>query len=173
VHPITALQTEYSLWTRNPELAVLQNCRDLGVAFVAFSPLGRGFLADALTTPADVAALPEKDIRRPMPRFTPGHFERNLALLPPLRALAADVGATPAQLALAWLMHQGDDILPIPGTRSAEHLKEDLGADGLKLSPEQLQALGSLINTATVSGHRYAEQARREVDTEDIATPAG
>ena len=173
VHPITALQTEYSLWTRNPELGVLQTCRDLGVAFVAFSPLGRGFLADALTAPADVAALPEKDIRRPMPRFTPEHFQRNLALLPPLRALAADVGATPAQLALAWLLHQGDDILPIPGTRSAAHLKEDLGADGLQLSPDQLQALGNLINTATVSGHRYAEQARREVDTEDIAQPAG
>ncbi len=168
VHTITALQTEYSLWTRNPEIAVLQACRDLGVAFVAFSPLGRGFLADALTSPADVQALPEKDIRRPMPRFTPEHFERNLALLPRLRALAAEAGCTPAQLALAWLLHQGQDILPIPGTRSADHLLEDLGADGVRLSPQQLAAVGALINTDTVSGHRYAEQARREVDTEDL-----
>ena len=169
VHPIAALQTEYSLWTRNPEIAVLQACRDLGVSFVAFSPVGRGFLAGALPDVAAVQALPEKDIRRPMPRFAPEHFARNLPLLADYRRLAADAGCTPAQLALAWLLQQGDDILPIPGTRTVEHLHENLGAADVRLSADVLAELDALINPATVSGHRYAEQARREVDTEDFA----
>ena len=169
VHPVTALQTEYSLWTRNPEIAVLQACRELGVAFVAFSPLGRGFLADALPDLAAAQALPEKDIRATMPRFTAAHFARNLALLAQLRQLAGEVGGTPAQLALAWLLHQGEDILPIPGTRSVAHLRENLGAADLALPAEVIERLGALIHPDTVSGHRYAEQARREVDTEDFA----
>jgi len=169
VHPIAALQTEYSLWTRNPEIAVLQACRDLGVSFVAFSPVGRGFLAGALPDQAAADALLEKDIRRPMPRFTPEHFARNLPLLAGLKSVATEVGATPAQLALAWLLAQGDDILPIPGTRSLAHLRENLGAADLRLGADVLARLDALVNTATVSGHRYAEQARREVDTEDVA----
>ncbi|MFT3779671.1 MAG: aldo/keto reductase [Ottowia sp.] len=167
VHPVAALQTEYSPWTRNPEIAVLAACRELGVSFVAFSPVGRGFLAGALPDQAAVDALPEKDIRRPMPRFTPEHFARNLALLARFKAIAVEAGCTPAQLALAWGLHQGDDILPIPGTRSVAHLRENLGAAGVRLSADALARVGALA--AAVSGHRYAEQARREVDTEDVA----
>ena len=167
VHPIAALQSEYSLWTRNPEIAALAACRELGVSFVAFSPVARGFLAGALPDQAAVDALPDKDLRRPMPRFAPEHYARNLRLLHGFRAIAAELGCTPAQLALAWLLHQGEDILPIPGTRSIAHLHENLGASGVRLSPEVLNRLEALINPATVSGHRYAEQARREIDTED------
>ena len=169
VHPIAALQTEYSLWTRNPEVAVLQACRELSVSFVAFSPVARGFLAGALPDAAALQTLPDKDIRRAMPRFTPEHFERNLSLLAPFRRLAAEAGCTPAQLALAWLLHQGDDILPIPGTRSPSHLHENLGAAEVSPPADLLARAGALINVATVSGHRYAEQARREVDTEELA----
>ncbi|MCA0325662.1 MAG: aldo/keto reductase [Proteobacteria bacterium] len=172
VHPVAALQTEYSLWTRNPEIAVLRTCRDLGVSFVAFSPVARGFLAGALPDLGALAALAEKDIRRPMPRFASEHFTRNLPLLSSFQAIATEVGCTPAQLALAWLLHQGQDILPIPGTRSVEHLRENLGAAEVRLSADLLARLDALINTNTVSGHRYAEQARREVDTEDIAESA-
>ena len=172
VHPIAALQSEYSLWTRNPEIAVLAACRELGVSFVAFSPLARGFLAGALPDQAAIDALPEKDIRRPMPRFAPEHFARNLTLLPSYRRIALEAGCTPAQLALAWLLHQGNSILPIPGTRSVEHLREWLAAADVQLSYEVLASVGELINTNTVSGHRYAEQARGEVDTEDFAAPA-
>ncbi|MDR1967496.1 MAG: aldo/keto reductase [Burkholderiaceae bacterium] len=170
VHPIAALQTEYSLWTRNPELAALQACRELGVSFVAFSPLGRGFLAGALPSRAAVDALPEKDIRRPMPRFTPAHLPRNLALLGGLRAIAAELGCTLAQLALAWVLRQGPHILPIPGTRSVEHLHENLGAADVRLPGAVVARLSALVNTATVSGNRYAEQGQREVDTEEAVT---
>ncbi len=162
-YPITALQTEYSLWTRNPEIAVLQACRDLGVSFVAFSPVARGFLCDTLH---DVTTLHEQDIRRSMPRFAPEHYARNLQLLPAYRQLAADAGCTPAQLALAWLLHQGDDVLPIPGTTSVEHLHEDLAAVDVTLAPELLTRLGALINQRTVAGERYNAQSSREVDTE-------
>ena len=169
VHPIAAVQSEYSLWTRNPEIAVLQACRELGVAFVAFSPVARGFLAGALPDLAAIAALPEKDIRRTMPRFAPEHHAKNLALLEAYRQIAAEVGCTPAQLGLAWLLHQGDDILPIPGTRSEAHLRENMGAVDVALSADVLARLDALVNPRTVSGHRYGEQARREVDTEDLA----
>ena len=131
VHPIAALQTEYSLWTRNPEIAVLQACRELGVSFVAFSPVARGFRCG----PLDVAAFDAKDIRRTMPRFTPENHAKNQALLPPFNAIAAEVGCTPSQLAIAWLLHQGDDILPIPGTTSVDHLMDDLGAAQVHLPP--------------------------------------
>ncbi len=169
VHPIAALQTEYSLWTRNPEIAVLQACRELGVAFVAFSPLGRGFLAGALPDLAALQALPEHDIRRLMPRFAPDHLANNLELLTAYRGIADELGCSPAQLALAWLLHQGEDILPIPGTRSVAHLRENMGAVDQALPAEVLARLDALINPRTVSGHRYAEQARREVDTEEFA----
>ena len=163
VHPITALQTEYSLWTREPEIAVLQACRELGVAFVAFSPVARGFLADAVH---DVQALVPGDIRRSMPRFAPDTHAANLRLLSEYRALAREAGCTPAQLALAWLLAQGPDILPIPGTSRIEHLQDNLGAADLKLSADVLARADALINQSTVAGPRYAAQSQLEVDTE-------
>lgn len=166
VHPIAAVQTEYSLWTRNPEIAVLQACRELGIAFVAFSPVARGFLCDALP---DVAALDAKDIRRSMPRFEPANYASNLALLPAYRALAREAGCTPAQLALAWLLHKGDGIIPIPGTTSVDHLREDLAAAGLRLPAPVIERVEALINEQTVAGNRYGAQARTEVDTEEFA----
>jgi aryl-alcohol dehydrogenase-like predicted oxidoreductase len=162
VHPITALQTEYSLWTRNPEIAVLEACRELGVAFVAFSPVARGFLCGEI----DVAALDAKDIRRSMPRFAPENYAANLMLLPAYLRLAQEVGCTPAQLALAWLLHQGEDIIPIPGTTRVEHLLDDLSAVNVKLSADVMARLQALINEKTVAGSRYNEQGNREVDTE-------
>jgi aryl-alcohol dehydrogenase-like predicted oxidoreductase len=165
VHPIAALQTEYSLWTRNPEITVLQACRELGVSFVAFSPLGRGFLCG----PLDIDAFDAKDIRRTMPRFTPAHYPHNAGLLPAYLAVAQEVGCSPAQLALAWLLHQGPDILPIPGTTRVEHLRDNVAAADLSLSPEVLARLDAVMNDRLVSGNRYNEQARREVDTEESA----
>lgn len=162
VHPIAAVQTEYSLWTRNPEIAVLDACRELGVAFVAFSPVARGFLCGAL----DVAALGAKDIRRGMPRFAPDNHAANLKLLPAYQAIAAEVGCTPAQLALAWLLHQGGHIIPIPGTTRVDHLLDDLGAVNVTLSADVMARLDALINQTTVAGNRYSEQGNREVDTE-------
>jgi aryl-alcohol dehydrogenase-like predicted oxidoreductase len=161
-HPIAALQTEYSLWTRNPEIAVLQACRELGVSFVAFSPVARGFLC----APMDVSAFDAKDIRRTMPRFSPDNHAKNAALLPAYNAIAAEVGCTPSQLAIAWLLHQGDDILPIPGTRSVDHLLDDIGAAKVQLSADVIRRLNALINQHTVHGSRYNAQGNSEVDTE-------
>ncbi|TFZ06317.1 aldo/keto reductase [Ramlibacter henchirensis] len=164
VHPIAAVQTEYSLWTRNPEIAVLDACRELGIAFVAFSPVARAFLCDALH---DVTTLEAKDIRRTMPRFEPAHYARNLQLLPGYKALAREAGCTPAQLALAWLLHKREYIVPIPGTTNVDHLRENLGAVNVKLQPALIERLDAHINQRTVSGHRYSAQSRSEVDTED------
>ena len=163
VHAITAVQNEYSLWTRNPEIAALATCRELGIAFVAFSPVARGFLCDAVP---DVIGFEAKDIRRSMPRFDPENHARNLKLLPPYKGLAQEAGCTPAQLALAWLLHQGQYILPIPGTTSVAHLQEDMAAADLRLAPELIGRLDALINQKTVAGNRYGDQANREVDTE-------
>ncbi|WP_114972466.1 aldo/keto reductase [Rhodoferax ferrireducens] len=163
VHPIAAVQTEYSLWTRNPEIAVLQACKELGVAFVAFSPVARGFLCGTLQ---DVNTLDAKDIRRSMPRFAPDNYAANLKLMPAYKAVAKEVGCTPAQLALAWLLHQGEHIIPIPGTTSTAHLAEDLDAADVPLSPAILARLDSLINQNTVVGSRYNAQGNSEVDTE-------
>ena len=162
-YPIAAVQTEYSLWTRNPEIAVLDACKELGVAFVAFSPLARGFLTGGLQ---DVDSLDAKDIRRGMPRFAPDNYAANLLLLPAYKKVAQEVGCTPAQLALAWLLHQGSHIIPIPGTTSVSHLAEDLEADGLSLDAATLVKLDGLINQQTVVGDRYSAQANGEVDTE-------
>lgn len=166
VHPITAVQSEYSLWTRNPEIAVLETCRELGAAFVAFSPLARSFLTGRLTDPQ--AQLEPKDIRLAMPRFAPEHYARNLALLPAYNAVAAEVGCTPAQLALAWLFAKGDHVIALFGTKSAEHLDENLGADGLTLSPDVVARLDAVINQRTVSGARYSPAVQSEIDTEDF-----
>ena len=163
VHPVTAVQTEYSLWTRNPEIAVLDACRELGVAFVAFSPLGRGFLGADLQ---DVSTLDAKDIRRSMPRFAPANYAANLKLLPGYLRLAKEAGCTPAQLALAWLLHKGEHIIPIPGTTRVSHLLDDLGAVNVKLGSDLVTRLEGLINDRAVAGGRYNEQGSREVDTE-------
>ena len=131
VHPVTAVQTEYSLWTRNPEVAVLDTCRELGITLVAFSPLGRGFLTGELR---DVSTLPPKDIRLAMPRFQGEHFASNLELLDGLAAVAREQGCTMGQLALAWLLAQGEHIIPIPGTTRLDHLEENAGAASVRLS---------------------------------------
>ena len=165
VHPISAVQTEYSLWTRNPEIAVLDACRELGAAFVAFSPVARGFLCDALH---DVSTLDAKDIRRAMPRFSPENYAANLKLLPPYKALAREAGCTPAQLALAWLLHKAPHIIPIPGTTNLAHLREDLEAAQVRLLPDLIARLEGLINQETVSGPRYSAQSAVEVDTENF-----
>lgn len=165
VHPIAALQTEYSLWTRNAEIAVLKTCRELGTTFVAFSPLARGFLGGKLR---DVDALEPKDIRRGMPRFSADHYAANLRLLPPFEAEAARLGCAPAALALAWLLHQGEDIVPIPGTTRLEHLRELLPAPGLSLDTTTLALLDTLINHQTVSGPRYNAATQAEIDTEEF-----
>ena len=165
VHPIAAVQTEYSLWTRNPEIAVLDTCRELGTAFVAFSPVARGFLCDA---PLDLAALDAKDIRRSMPRFEPANYAANLGLLPAYVALAGELGCTPAQLALAWLLHKAAHIIPIPGTTSPAHLLDDLGASQVTLDASAMARLEGLINQHTVRGARYGAQASGEVDTESF-----
>jgi aryl-alcohol dehydrogenase-like predicted oxidoreductase len=161
------VQTEYSLWTRNPEIAVLDACRDIGAAFVAFSPLARAYLTGKLGA-ADVAALDAKDIRRPMPRFSAENYAANLKLLQPYTALAQEVGCTQAQLALAWLLHKAPHIVPIPGTTSLDHLREDLGAEAVRLTPATMQKLEEMINQQTVAGPRYAPQAAGEVDTENF-----
>ena len=162
VHPITAVQTEYSLWTRNPEIAVLKACQELGTAFVAFSPVARGFLCGEL----DLAAFDAKDIRKAMPRFTPDNYAANLKLFGPYQQLAQEAGCSPAQLALAWLLHKDAHIIPIPGTTSVEHLLDDLGSTQVKLSADLIAKLNELINQNTVVGDRYNDQANSEVDTE-------
>ena len=165
VHPIAAVQTEYSLWTRNPEIAVLAACRDIGAAFVAFSPVARAFLTGALR---DVTGLADKDIRRSMPRFEPAHYAANLKLLPAYEALAKEVGCTPAQLALAWLLAKGEHIIPIPGTTSRAHLRDDLAAADIALSADVIERAEALINPHTVSGARYNVSTQAEIDTEEF-----
>ncbi|MEY4754242.1 MAG: hypothetical protein RJA44_1917 [Pseudomonadota bacterium] len=165
VHPIAALQTEYSLWTRNPEIAVLDACRELGTTFVAFSPLARGFLPGTLR---EVSGFDAKDIRRAMPRFAPAAYAANLQLLTRYQELAQEVGGTPAQLALAWLLHRADHIVPIPGTTSVAHLEENLGAARLQLDAELMAQLDALINRHSVTGTRYNAATQTEIDTEEF-----
>ncbi len=163
VHPLAAVQTEYSLWTRNPEIAVLDACRALGISFVAFSPVARGFLSGKLR---DVQALDAKDIRHGMPRFAPANYAGNLQLLPAYEAVAQEAGCTPAQLALAWLLHKDPNVIPLFGTTSLEHLAENVAAAEVQLSPALMAQAEAVINQQTVVGNRYSEQSNREVDTE-------
>lgn len=165
-HPIAALQTEYSLATRNPEIAVLDACKELGVAFVAFSPVGRGLLCD---TPLDVSAFHPGDIRRSMPRFAQENYVANRRMLVGVQQVAKDVGCTLAQLAIAWLLHKGEHIIPIPGTTSVSHLAEDLEASTVHLDAATLARLDELVNPQTVVGARYNAQGNGEVDTENFA----
>jgi aryl-alcohol dehydrogenase-like predicted oxidoreductase len=162
VHPIAAVQTEYSLWTRNPEIAVLKACEQLGTTFVAFSPVARGFLCG----PLDMATLDAKDIRKGMPRFTPENYAANFKLFAPYQQLAREVGCSPAQLALAWLLHKAPHIIPIPGTTSVQHLLDDVGASDVRLTDSLITQLDALINEKTVQGNRYSAQSNAEVDTE-------
>ena len=165
VYPITAVQTEYSLWTRNPEIAVLKACEELGTTFVAFSPVARGFLCG----PLDIESFDAKDIRKSMPRFTAENYAANFKLFAPYQNLANEVSCSPAQLALAWLLHKAPHIIPIPGTTSVSHLLNDVGAADLKLNAELIGKLDALINEKTVQGNRYSAQANFEVDTEVFA----
>jgi aryl-alcohol dehydrogenase-like predicted oxidoreductase len=167
-HPIAAVQSEYSLWSRNPEIAVLNACRRIGAAFVAFSPLGRGFLAGAVADAASVGAWTAGDLRRNMPRFQGEQMAANLRWLDRYKALAQEASCTPAQLALAWLLHKGSDILPIPGTASLAHLREDLDAVNVTLAPALLARLEALVNQATVAGNRYSAATQAEIDTEEF-----
>ena len=162
VHPIAAVQSEYSLWTRDPEIAVLQACKELGVGFVAFSSVARKFLG-GLT---DVNALDAKDIRRTMSRFQGENLQKNLALLPPMQAMADELGVSLAQLALAWVLAQGDHIVSIPGTTNPQHMRDNFAAQNIVLSAAQIEALNQMINRHNVSGARYDPQSQSEVDTE-------
>jgi aryl-alcohol dehydrogenase-like predicted oxidoreductase len=152
VHPVTALQSEYSLWTRDPEHDVLAACRRLGVGFVPYSPLGRGFLTGAIKRPEDFA---EDDYRRLSPRFQGENFARNLALVDKVKTLAAEIGCTPGQLALAWVLAQGEDIVPIPGTKRRSYLDENVGALAVRIGPAQLAALDAAFPFNVASGDRY------------------
>jgi aryl-alcohol dehydrogenase-like predicted oxidoreductase len=153
VHPVTAVQTEYSLWSREPEAEILPTLRELGIGFVPYSPLGRGFLTGKIRT---VEQLDSADFRRANPRFEGENMVANLRIVEQVDGIAAEAGATPAQVALAWLLAQGNDIAPIPGTKRIAYLEENIGADGLELTPEQLSALGSL---PAPSGDRYADMS--------------
>lgn len=165
VHPIAALQSEYSLWTRNPEIAVLAECRRLGITLVAFSPLGRGFLGG---TPQSPDQLHEADIRRTMPRFQAAQFAQNAKLLAPLGAIAARVGCTRAQLALAWVLAQGEHVIAIPGTTQVAHLEENHGAGAIRLDEPTLAELDSLFRPESIAGARYPPATQAENDTEDF-----
>ena len=162
VHPIAAVQNEYSLWTRNPEGGVLETCRAIGATLVAFSPLGRGFLAGSARTADE---LQPKDLRRGMPRFQEPNFLHNLELLTRYRELASQASCTPAQLALAWLLQKAPHVVPIPGTTSIAHLEENLAASKVQLDRSLVGQLESLINDATVHGNRYPPQTLQEIDS--------
>jgi aryl-alcohol dehydrogenase-like predicted oxidoreductase len=158
VHPLAALQTEYSLWTRDPEAELLPLLRRLGIGFVPYSPLGHGFLTGQIRTPGDI---PDDDWRKTNPRFTGENFQRNLAIVDEVQAIAAEAGATPAQIALAWLLAQGNDIAPIPGTRRVARVEENTAADGIQLSGDQLERLSNLT---PASGERHNEANMAAID---------
>jgi aryl-alcohol dehydrogenase-like predicted oxidoreductase len=161
VHPIAALQSEYSLWTRDPEEGVLETCRELGIGFVPFSPLGRGFLAGAIRS-AD--QLGEKDFRRGLPRFEAENIEKNLAAVARLEKLAAGKGVSAAQLALAWVLHQGDFIVPIPGSRKISNLEQNVAAASIVLSPADVAEIGGLITPDQIAGRRYGDAAMAQTN---------
>lgn len=165
VHSIAALQTEYSPWTRNPEIAVLDACAELGTAFVAFSPVARGFLAGGVR---DVEALAAHDLRRTMPRFLGADFAANLKLLDRFSALARQHDCTPGQLCLAWLLAKAPHIVPIPGTTRVDHLEEDFAALHVTLTPAAVRAVDEIVNQHAVSGPRYNAAAQASVDTEEF-----
>ena len=154
VHPITALQTEYSLWTRDAEGEILDTCRELGISFVAYSPLGRGFLTGAFKHPHQ---FDRSDFRRNNPRMKAGSFERNRPLVEKIEEMAEKKGCTAAQLALAWVLSRGEDVIPIPGTRQESYLKDNIAAVSLTLTRSELEELGALVLPEKVTGTRYDE----------------
>lgn len=156
VHPISALQTEYSLWTRDPETDILPVVRELGIGFVGYSPLGRGFLTGQIKSVDDLAP---DDWRRRMPRFQPDNFQQNLDLVTRVEEIAAERGVTPGQLALAWVMAQGEDIVPIPGTRRESHLVENIGALDVALSPQELARINEVAPQGATAGARYPDMS--------------
>jgi aryl-alcohol dehydrogenase-like predicted oxidoreductase len=159
VHPVTALQTEYSLWTRDPEDGIFPTVRELGIGFVAYSPLGRGFLSGRVTSPDD---LDSDDFRRRNPRFQGENFDRNLELVERVREIAEEKDVTPAQLALAWVLCQGDDIVPIPGTKRAHYLEENARAAEVELSDEDLARIEDAFPKGATSGERYPDMSSIE-----------
>jgi aryl-alcohol dehydrogenase-like predicted oxidoreductase len=161
VHPIAALQTEYSLWSRDPEDEILPTCRELGIGFVAYSPLGRGFLAGKIKSPEDIA---EDDWRRNHPRFQGENFQRNLDLVARIEELAKEKGCTPSQLALAWLLAQGPDIVPIPGTKRRAFLEENARAVDVKLTESDLERIEEVAPKGAAAGSRYSEAAMRTIN---------
>jgi aryl-alcohol dehydrogenase-like predicted oxidoreductase len=165
VHPVAAVQSEYSLWTRNPEVAVLEACRELSVAFVAFSPLGRAYLSTKLI---DTSRLAESDMRRSMPRFDVMNYAANLRLLDRFVPLVEEAGCTAAQLALAWLLNRAPNIVPIPGTTNLAHLHENMGALNVPMGPDMMAKLNRLFDPDVVSGPRYNTKIQAEIDTENF-----
>jgi aryl-alcohol dehydrogenase-like predicted oxidoreductase len=158
VHPVTALQSEWSLWTRELEQTVVPVCRELGIGLVPFSPLGRGFLTGSVTSAKD---LPADDMRRGLPRFSEENLDRNLAIVEALRALAEEKGVTAGQLALAWVQHRGDDVVPIPGTKRRTYLEENVAAEALELSTEDIERIEAAAPADAVAGARYSEHLAR------------
>ena len=161
VHPIAALQTEYSLWSREPEGELLNTVRELGIGFVAYSPLGRGFLTAKIASLDDLA---DNDWRRSMPRFEQENFRRNIELVEKIKELAAKRGCSPAQLALAWLLAQGDDIVPIPGTKRRKYLEENIGALDVDLTPEELAEIDTTLPAGAAAGSRYSTPGMRTIN---------
>jgi aryl-alcohol dehydrogenase-like predicted oxidoreductase len=161
VHPISALQTEYSLWSREPEAEILPTLRELGIGFVPYSPLGRGFLTGQFKTAGDIA---EGDYRRAAPRFQGEAFDRNVALVSAIEAVAADKGCTPAQLALAWVLAQGDDIVPIPGTKRRKYLDDNAGAVDVALTEADLARIDAIMPVGAAAGDRYAASSMATID---------
>jgi aryl-alcohol dehydrogenase-like predicted oxidoreductase len=166
VHPIAAMQTEYSPLTRNPEIAVLEACRELGTTFVAFSPLGRGALGGVVRDPS---ILPDGDIRKGMPRFIGDNWAHNLALIDTFAGIAAQAGVTSAQLALGWVLAKGDHIVTIPGTASIAHLEENIARHDWLPDTDTVSRVDALINRESVAGPRYAEAMQQTIDTEEFA----
>jgi aryl-alcohol dehydrogenase-like predicted oxidoreductase len=161
VHPIAALQTEYSLWSREPEAEILPTVRELGITFVAYSPLGRGFLTGQFKSLDD---LPADDVRRTHPRFQGENFQKNLDLAKKIGELAAGKGCTPSQLALAWVLAQGEDVVPIPGTKRLKYLDENLAALNMRLTPKELSEIDAVLPAGAASGERYHAQAMKAID---------
>ena len=166
ITPMAAVQTEYSPWTRNPEIAVLDTCQELGIAFVAFSPVARGVLANGVRDPD---ALPERDLRRTMPRFDADNWPTNLALVDAFNAIALAEGVTPAQLSLAWVLSRGDHVVAIPGTANPAHLEENFARSTWQPEQAVVDQIDRLINQGTVAGPRYTAALQRTIDTEEFA----
>jgi aryl-alcohol dehydrogenase-like predicted oxidoreductase len=160
VHPITALETEYSLWTRDAEGEILDTCRELGISFVAYSPLGRGFLTGTFTSPQQFS---KGDFRSVNPRMAPGSFEQNRIMVDNVEAMAKKKGCTAAQLSLAWVLSRGDDVIPIPGTRQEKYLKDNIGATELSLSAKELDELGRMVDPSKIAGTRYDEAGMKRL----------